>query len=432
MKIRIPDNNTLERKYIIDILLGEFLGLQYSIEYVNSIDYEMILSNGNKLVVKDAFFNNSLTDLSYLLATNIPKKICLTSNQFLFENDVPIIYGSDKLEISETGIICGIDIFASSFFMLTRWEEYVNSNRDEHDRFPAFESLAFKNNFLHRPIVNEYVEMLWNMLLHLGFKEKRKEKKYELILSHDIDFLFRGRVRWCYDILRDFTNKLDIKKMWEDIVNFFRGNDPYDTFDYLMEVSEKAEIKSHFYFMADNKSNYGTRFYLNDKRFVTILNMIKKRGHVIGFHPGYKTYLSAETWNEEKLLLENKLGFSLNEGRQHFLMMDIPKTLKIWDDANMKVDSSLGYAKKEGFRCGTGDEYHLFNFIRRRKLNLVERPLILMDDTFHASFFGSEECLKSLGYFKSIGGKYKMTISVLFHNSSDVVKNNNIYSILIS
>tara|TARA_R110001583_G_scaffold58103_1_gene173439 strand:+ start:12394 stop:13689 length:1296 start_codon:yes stop_codon:yes gene_type:complete len=431
MKIRIPNNNTVERKYIIDILLGEFLGLQYSIEYVNSIDYEMILSNGNKLVVRDAFFNNSLADLSYLQATNIPAKVCYSHNQFLLEKDIPIIYGSGKLDISENEIICGIDIFASSFFMLTRWEEYVNTTRDEHDRFPALESLAFKNDFLHRPLVNEYVEMLWNMLLHLGFKEKRIEKKYELVLSHDIDFLFRGKVRWCYDILRDFKTKFNIKHTLCNIADFFSGNDPYDTFDYLMTVSENAPVKSHFYFMADNQSNYGTKFYLNNKPFLSIVNDIKKRGHVIGFHPGYKTYQNPEIWCAEKLLLENKLGFPVDEGRQHFLMMNIPKTLKIWDDANMKVDSSLGYADKNGFRCGTGDEFSLFDFRRREMLRLKERPLVVMDVTlFSLGEVGemTTEVLNLMGVCR----KYKMKFTVLFHNSSMREEHKVIYSNLFS
>ncbi len=85
-----------------------------------------------------------------------------SKNDFIVEKDIPIIYGTDKLEITEQNqniITCGIDIFASSFFMLTRWEEYVNKNRDRHNRFPAIESLAFKNDFLSRPVVNEYVEM---------------------------------------------------------------------------------------------------------------------------------------------------------------------------------------------------------------------------------------------------------------------------------
>ena len=179
IKINIPNNNINERKYIMDIIFGEFLGLEYEIvfssEFLVFSDWEIELENGNKLIFEDHFFNKFPNDLEYLKLENIPNTIkhqLKTKNQYIPENDIPIIYGSNKLETSNQKpktITCGIDIFASSFFMLTRWEEYVNKNRDNHDRFPVYESLAFKNKFLGRPIVNEYVEMLKNILLELTF-----------------------------------------------------------------------------------------------------------------------------------------------------------------------------------------------------------------------------------------------------------------------
>ena len=45
----------------------------------------------------------------------------------------------------------------------------------------------------------------------------------------------------------------------------------------------------------------------------------------------------------------------------------------------MKVDGTCGYADKEGFKCGTGDEFSVFNILTRKKLKLKERPLIVMD-----------------------------------------------------
>ena len=136
IKLKIPNNNLNERKYILDIIFNEFLGLEYKIE-TGSKNYEILLENNKKLIIKDTFFNKYSKDLEYLKLENIPKKI-------------------EEL-----------DIFAASFFMLTRWEEYVNKNRDIHDRFPATESLAYKQGFLDRPVVNEYVEELKKTYLSL-------------------------------------------------------------------------------------------------------------------------------------------------------------------------------------------------------------------------------------------------------------------------
>ena len=55
--------------------------------------------------------------------------------------------------------------------MLTRYEEVVNNDPlrilDAHERFPATASIAYKENFLHRPVVNEYFEILWYCIKEL-------------------------------------------------------------------------------------------------------------------------------------------------------------------------------------------------------------------------------------------------------------------------
>ena len=46
------------------------------------------------------------------------------------------------------------DIFAASFYLLSRYEEYLPHIRDHYERFMAKESLAFKHGFLQKPLVN--------------------------------------------------------------------------------------------------------------------------------------------------------------------------------------------------------------------------------------------------------------------------------------
>jgi len=253
MKIKIPNNNIAERKYIINILLCEFLGLKYNIEIKNIQDYEIILKNENKLIIKDSFFNKFQKDLEYLDEKNIPQKVEFGKNEFIVENDILIIFGKNKCEIKKNEIVCEIDIFASSFFMLSRWEEYVNKTRDNHNRFPAYASLAYKNNFLDRPVVNEYLEMLCNMLKFLGFKQKRKERKFKFVLTHDVDvaYKFKSKFLMFKELLGDLLKRKSINIFLSNVklqINYFKNKkDPYDTYDYLMDISEKVGVKSYFF-----------------------------------------------------------------------------------------------------------------------------------------------------------------------------------------
>ena len=376
LNLKIPSNNIPEREYIIKMLLFDNLGLEYTVfvDYTN-LHYSICFDE-SELVIQDCFFSNYPESLSYLRADTVPEKVHYIKNEFILENDIPIIFGSDIFIVTDKKIICGIDIFASSFFMLTRWEEYVNKTRDKHNRFPGSESIAYKFNFLHRPVVNEYVEMLWNMMLKLGFKSKRKQRNFELVLTHDVDELvFPKSIR---TLAGDLIKRKSIELAWKHFNYMFVSN-PYDTFDFLMTSSERMGIKSHFYFMSFDRKQLPLefRYDINSKLFKSKVEDIKKRGHIIGFHPGYYTYDDEKRWRYEKYLLEEAIKEEIIEGRQHYLRMDITKTLPIWDRNKMKIDSTLGYADKEGFRCGTGDIFHIFDFLTRQQLNIKERPLII-------------------------------------------------------
>ncbi|MCB0447803.1 MAG: hypothetical protein KDD03_09885, partial [Gelidibacter sp.] len=46
------------------------------------------------------------------------------------------------------------DIFAAAFYLLSRYEEYLPHVKDDYGRFLASESLAFKHQFLHQPVID--------------------------------------------------------------------------------------------------------------------------------------------------------------------------------------------------------------------------------------------------------------------------------------
>ena len=418
IKISIPQNNLQERGYVLDFFFQDFLGLDYVVDSsILNLNYS-IRFNDSELIIQDSFFQLYPEPLSYLQLEAIPKNIYYTVNEFAPEKNIPIIYGTPACIVEEKKILCGIDIFASSFFMLTRWEEYVNKTRDQHSRFPSFESIAFKNKFLNRPIVNEYVEMLWKMMLKLGFNGKPKNHNFELFLTSDIDKLIFPK---SFSVL---TADLLIRRnlsLFREHFNFMYFTNPYDTFEIFMGICEKMGKKAHFYFMASEKKNLPLdhRYILGRNITKSKIAQIKERGHIIGFHPGYFTYNNEEKWVSEKRLLENFIGCEVNEGRQHYLRMDITKTLSIWDNNNMKIDSTLGYYDNEGFRCGTGNIFPVFDILRRNQLNLLERPLIIMDVTlFKYKNYSIEQASEIMNYYFSISRKYRTNLTLLFHNDS--------------
>lgn len=405
IKIAIPNNNIAERKYILDILFDEFLGLNYIAE-IGSKDYEIIFENGKTLTIKDTFFNNYPNDLEYLKIENIP----------------------DTIE--------ELDIFASSFFMLTRWEEYVNKNRDSHDRFPAYESLAYKSGFLDRPIVNEYVEVLKNMLLHLDSNLKFKRHISKVFISCDVDQPFDSTVENISKLFRvcagDLIKRKSIKEFLKRIRRYIfnkLGNYKYDenyTFEWYMDACEKAGVKAAFYFIPDSRESGNGSYSLKDKKIQKLLSYIDGRGHEIGVHGSYQTYQDKEKAKLQKEMLAGilkklEIKQKVVGNRQHYLRWDSAITPSVLEYAGFLYDTTGSYADMPGFRHGVCYEFSMFDFPQRQKLKLRQRPLIVMEcsviDECYMGFGYSYEALKVMQDLKEKCHRYNGNFSLLWHNS---------------
>lgn len=425
---RIPNNNVEERKYIISVLFKDSLHTEPPQIEVADTDCTTLLHEDKKIVFRDHFWNTHPEPLSYLDIRNLPKPTFINSKffwtkgfPFLFGNDefeIPILYGNDEFEVASNAIICGIDIWASAFFLLTRWEEYVNPTRDEHGRFPASASTALKHNFLHLPVVNLYAELLNKMLRNIGYYQEDDENcndgndilERQLVLTHDIDIL-QSNPKW-KSIGGDILKRHDLKMALHRLFTF---RDPLDGYDYLMDKSEHIGTKSIFFFMAaDHREGYSDN-YLNTKKFTETIEKIKKRGHIIGFHAGHGTADNPERYAEELQLLRQHTGLDISYSRQHFLKFDMPHTFNILESNGITHDFSLGYSDSEGFRCGTGNSYQVFDFLARKTLNVREVPLIIMDSTLNHTKHLSASQAEEL--FENYIPNYT-PVSILFHNSS--------------
>ena len=416
--VYLPDNHKEERLYTVDYVFS-FLGIEYECKFSEDVCSSSVCFNNKRLVVEDCFWNKFPEGLDYLKIESLPK-VYYGKNDFTIEDDIPILYGKNNICITESEIVCGLDIFSSIFFMLSRWEEYVVNVRDNHGRFPAKESIAYKYNFLHRPIVNEYIEFFWKLILYLGYCGNRKKREFDLNLTHDIDS-FRIKNKFYFltkEILMGFIKKRPI-----NYKSYFKSFfiDSYNSFDFLMRSSEKYNRYSHFYFMsADPRIDKNLQsVWLKKRKFKNTIEELMKRGHIVGFHPGYFTQNNSSQFHYEMEELNRIAQISVKEGRQHYLKIELPESMRILNNEKMEIDSSLGYADFDGFRCGTGDTFPYFDFINRKRLSICEMPLVIMDSTLlNYRNLDMERFKNTVMNYVNIGKKYNMPITLLIHNST--------------
>ncbi|MEJ2373227.1 MAG: hypothetical protein P8Y16_05465, partial [Sulfurimonas sp.] len=150
--------------------------LEYQIEITDLKDYTLTFDN-KTLIIKDCFFNRFLKPLSYLCNDAIPREVTWDNS-----HEIPFIYGDDTIEYSPDTIICHADLFASAFFMLSRFEEHILSNKDNFGRFDENYSLSIQNSFAHIPVVNRYANLLQKLLEELEFIDiVKNEKRFKIV-----------------------------------------------------------------------------------------------------------------------------------------------------------------------------------------------------------------------------------------------------------
>ncbi len=406
--------------------MKELLSLDYQLIIdENESNYRIILPNKKKLLIKDEFFCKVKNNESYLLKENIPNKINYLNSSFCIDNDLPILYGDNKITVDKQQITCYADIFASAFFMLSRWEEFVILKRDEFGRFPEKLSLSYKHKFYHRPIVNEYAELIWNLIEHLDNSIKRKKKKYSVHLTHDIDFLFRydKAIKFLKAIIGDIVKRKSVKQAIQTIKTYKKTKvdykqDPYYLFDYLMDAAEKQNLKSSFYIKAQCKNEKDASYDIKNEKLKIILDEIKQRGHKIALHGSINTYKDKKNFTKEKQRLESIIKAKVNENRQHFLIFDVPRTWRILDELNFVEDSSFGFAFDGGFRCGVCDKFTVFDILQRKQLKLKELPIIAMEGAIKKASKTPDEFLNRFRKLADTVKKYNGKFVILWHNNN--------------
>lgn len=310
---------------------------------------------------------------------------------------LPVIYeGNGHLEdlVVRNGnvIETNIDIIASSFFMLSRYEEIVVDERDQYDRFPAEASIAYKERFLTRPIVNEYIDLLWEWVssFPLGFKRSKfwTGADFAVLLTHDVDRIQRfGRHPPLRSIASSVKNK-QIGTALRHVSDWTMSSllkvkaDPYWTFDWITELEHQHGVTSSFYFMTGGDTEYDSSYSISEPRICDLMKKLEAQGHEVGFHGSFNSYNDYEIFASEKAKLDRVVSNKRYGGRQHYLRWKTPESWRIWEKAGMLYDTTLGYPDHEGFRCGICLPFKPFDVLEDRVLDLWEMPLAMMDASF--------------------------------------------------
>jgi len=276
------------------------------------------------------------------------------------------------------------DIFSASFFLASRYEEYLPHIRDKHDRFDAPISLAYNYNFLHQPVINkwakEFKKIIQSKFPVLFFPAK----KYSFISTIDIDnayaFLEKGFVRTLGGIAKSLAT-LNFYELKERIAVLSGSQkDPYDTYAFQLELQKKYGLEYIYFILLGDYGENDKNISIQSKKFRSLIKSLGDYASV-GIHPSYGSNGKSEQLMKEVLRLSSVTNREVVKSRQHFLKMRLPDTYRDLLELDIQEDYTMGYASDYGFRAGLCTPFFFYDLDLEVETSLKIFPFALMEGT---------------------------------------------------
>jgi hypothetical protein len=395
-------------RYIVEIILGEILGLSWE-----------IVTDKRKLG-KNPVINYSAEEIKGsfriypdgLLSESGLKNFVPSTGDW---HGLPVLF-----QISADSDL-PFDIFSASFYLISRYEEYLEFEPDQFGRFRASSSIAFKNKFLLKPVIDLWARELAKSLLSRFQNMTFKRNEFKSILTIDIDqpFAYLGKdiFRSIGGLFSDIGNKAG--KAAERYRTVAKGEkDPYDIFDYIIEMIEMNGTEVRFFIPTGNRSDYDKNpSWKNDDYRKLILRISKK--YSVGLHPSFAASVDQGTMVEEKTRLERIVSKNILDSRFHYIKMKFPLSFSNLLRAGITHDYSMGYPEEPGFRASIARPFYFYDISGEKKTPLKITPFQVMDGTLshykgmtaESAFMAIEEMINET---RNAGG----TFVSLWHNTT--------------
>ena len=202
--VAVPDGYGAERRYVLDVVLSEWLGLDWRLAHHACPDVRITLADDTSdpagcVTLPDGLFATAEDD--WLTPTALPPAdvpwvpVGTTFEGPLRADDrLPVLHGapaagppSQLVTADDDGVQLHVDVLGGVFFLITRYEELLDAPRDRYDRYPAAASVAERAGFHDIPLADAYVELLWAALQRAWPRLTRTPSSYQVLITHDVD-----------------------------------------------------------------------------------------------------------------------------------------------------------------------------------------------------------------------------------------------------
>lgn len=314
------------------------------------------------------------------------------------------------------------DVFAATFYLLSRYEEYLPHSKDMYGRYAHINSLAFNENFLTIPLVNQWLLLFKKILLQKFPFLLVKHNSFNFQPTYDIDeayaYKHKGWFRNAGGAARDFLkgkwNKVTLRK--RVLNNTIK--DTYDSYEWMNELHEQHNLKPYYFFLVPAKNGKYEKNILPTNKAMQLLIQQHAAKYTLGIHPSWQSGDKASLILEEINTLEKITGQSITTSRQHFIRLTLPDTYWLLIDASITDDYSMGYGSINGFRASVASSFFWYDLAKEKQTNLLLHPFCYMEaNSFYEQKMSSQEALDEMVHYLNEVKKVNGTLITIWHNT---------------
>jgi hypothetical protein len=327
------------------------------------------------------------------------------------------------------------DIIKSAFYLLSGYQEYENPNSsDNYGRFAYSDSIQSKQNFIQKPIVNYYFELIIDGLMVFAQKNnitisRKKNFQFSFILSHDIDAVDLYTHKYILYKLKEIfhlrpsrlSSLQNTRLMLSGLLKYTgltKNDNPYWNFSFMRELERQHSLKSVFYFLDQGVENSDADYSFEEGRLRQLFKYVQEEGCEVGLHGSVESVSNQEKMRSSLEKLRANSHASISGIRQHRLLWKHPTTALIQKALGFQYDTTLGFSAHEGFRNSYCHPFKLFDFEKDCTIDLWEFPLNIMDVTlFSYQSYNPDQARRQCRMIIDEVQKFQGVLSVLWHNS---------------
>ncbi len=375
---------------------------------------------------KGKFRESALVKLNYSFSPLTDNELWIQPHPLLFSNEICkqtiecFEWNGYKVFFKTDGDI-PFDIFAASFYLISRYEEYLPYDLDEYKRYSHRNSLAYNEKFLRLPLTNLWMKELQKLLQKKFPEYSIPNSQFHFLPTYDIDIAFSYLHHSYIRNAAGFYKELLTLK-WEQFserINVLMGRkkDPFDVSDWIDSLHEKYKLNAvYFFLIAEKRKRYDKNISPYNNAMQQLIKRHAKK-YKIGIHPSWQSGDDKNILKKEIDLLRNITIQEVTVSRQHYIRMTLPETYRLLIENDIKEDYSMGYGSINGFRASITSPFYWYNLKKDEQTDLMIYPFCYMEaNSFFEQGYTATQAAEELQEYYDTVESVKGELITIFHN----------------